>query len=113
MSYKILVLPGDGIGVECMAEVQKIMNWFKDNQNIAFDVEQDDIGGAAYERYGSPFADETLKKALAADAVLLGAVGGPQWDNVDYDKRPGPGFDPRVERKNLGGFSDTPTPMFT
>lgn len=104
MSYKILVLPGDGIGKECMAEVQKIMGWFKESQNIAFDVEQDDIGGTAYDKYGTPFADETLKKALAADAVLLGAVGGPQWDDVDYDKRPEAGL--LKIRKEMGLFAN-------
>lgn len=104
MSYKILVLPGDGIGIECMAEVQKIMNWFKKKQNVAFDVEYDDIGGTAYERYGMPFADETLQKALKADAVLLGAVGGPQWDNVDYDKRPEAGL--LKIRKEMGLFAN-------
>ncbi len=104
MSYKILVLPGDGIGAECMAEVQKIMDWFKSEQNIAFDITLDDIGGAAYERYGTPFADETLQKALDADAVLLGAVGGPQWDNVDYDKRPEAGL--LKIRKEMGLFAN-------
>lgn len=104
MAYKILVLPGDGIGQECMAEVQKIMNWFKDNKNIAFEVETDDIGGSAYDKYGTPFADETLKKALAADAVLLGAVGGPKWDNVAYDKRPEAGL--LKIRKEMGLFAN-------
>ncbi len=104
MSYKILVLPGDGIGAECMAEVQKIMGWFKENHNLDFDVEVDDIGGAAYERYGTPLADETLHKARKADAVLLGAVGGPQWDNVDYDKRPEAGL--LKIRKEMGLFAN-------
>ncbi|MFV0431622.1 MAG: 3-isopropylmalate dehydrogenase [Alphaproteobacteria bacterium] len=104
MTYKILVLPGDGIGQECMSEVQKIMQWFKENRNISFEIQSDDIGGAAYDRYGTPFADETLQKALDADAVLLGAVGGPKWDNVDYDKRPEAGL--LKIRKEMGLFAN-------
>lgn len=92
-TFNIVMLPGDGIGPEAMSEVKKVMSWFEDNSDLSFSVYEDDIGGAAYERYGVPLADNTLAKAQDADCVLLGAVGGPRWDGkVDYDKRPEAGL---------------------
>lgn len=86
--YKILVLPGDGIGHEVMQPVAKIIGFLKDKKGARFDVANDDVGGAAYDRYGTSLDDSTLAKAKEADAVMLGAVGGPKWDKVDYTKRP-------------------------
>jgi 3-isopropylmalate dehydrogenase len=87
-SAKLLILPGDGIGPEVMAEVRKIIDWFNANRATGFEVEEDLVGGCAYDVHGTPLSDETMAKAQAADAVLLGAVGGPQWDNLDFSLKP-------------------------
>ncbi len=84
----ILILPGDGIGPEIMAEVMKVINWYDDKIGLKFDVSHDVVGGAAYDKYGAPLADETLAKAQEVDAVLLGAVGGPKYDNLDFSIKP-------------------------
>ena len=80
----ILILPGDGIGPEVMAEVRKIISWYGDNRDLAFDVSEDLVGGAAYDAHGTPLHDGTMAKAQEVDAVLLGAVGGPKYDNLDF-----------------------------
>ncbi|WP_293574653.1 3-isopropylmalate dehydrogenase [Phaeobacter sp.] len=84
----ILILPGDGIGPEVMAEVRKIINWFGEKRDLTFDVSEDLVGGAAYDVHGTPLADETMDKAEAVDAVLLGAVGGPKYDDLDFSVKP-------------------------
>lgn len=84
----LLILPGDGIGPEVMAEVRKIITWFGDNRGLQFDVSEDLVGGAAYDAHGAPLSDETMAKALEADAVLLGAVGGPKYDDLDFSLKP-------------------------
>ena len=84
----ILILPGDGIGPEVMAEVRKIISWFGDKRGLQFDVSEDLVGGAAYDKHGKPLADETMAKAQDVDAVLLGAVGGPAYDNLDFSVKP-------------------------
>ncbi len=89
---KLLLLPGDGIGPEVMNEVEKLIAWINANTGHKFETEKDFIGGCAYDAYGHPFADETLAKARKVDAIIMGAVGGPQWDNVDYAKRPEAGL---------------------
>ena len=104
MSKKILVLPGDGIGPEIIAEAVKVLETAAEKFGIALVLEQDDLGGAAYERYGTPLADETLARARAADAVLLGAVGGPQWDTIDPALRPERGL--LKIRSQLGLFAN-------
>ncbi len=88
MSKKILVLPGDGIGPEIVAEALKVLEVLRRDYDLAVEVEQGLIGGAAYEAAGKPLPDETLALARAADAVLLGAVGGPQWDRIEWSLRP-------------------------
>ena len=88
MSKQILILPGDGIGPEIMAEAVKVLNLANDKYNLGFELSFDDLGGAAIDRYGVPLADETLDRAKAADAILLGAVGGPKWDAIDPAIRP-------------------------
>ena len=105
MSYKILVLPGDGIGDEIMSstiDVLKALEKKLDKQ--LFNFEYDLIGGCAYDKYGEPLTDETLKKALEADAVLLGAVGGPKWDNLPMEKRPEKGL--LKIRKEMGLYAN-------
>ncbi|MCA3453496.1 MAG: 3-isopropylmalate dehydrogenase [Rhodobacter sp.] len=84
----LLILPGDGIGPEVMAEVNKIIGWFGAKRGIHFDVTEDLVGGAAYDVHGVPLSDATMAKAMAVDAVLLGAVGGPKYDVLDFSVKP-------------------------
>ena len=104
MSKQILILPGDGIGPEIMAEAVKVLNLANDKFGLGYELSFDDLGGAAYDRYGSPLADETLERARAADAVLLGAVGGPKWDTIDPALRPERGL--LKIRSELGLFGN-------
>ncbi len=85
---KILLLPGDGIGPEVMAEVEKIIKWFNSKKFLDFEIDKDLVGGAAYDKHGSPITDEAFYKAQESAAVILGAVGGPKWDNLDFSKKP-------------------------
>ena len=84
----LLILPGDGIGPEVMTEVRKVIDWFGAKRGLAFDVSEDLVGGAAYDAHGTPLTDETMARAQAADAVLLGAVGGPKYDDLDFSVKP-------------------------
>ena len=84
----LLILPGDGIGPEVMAEVERVIAWFGDKRDLSFDVETDLVGGAAYDAHGTPLHDDTMAKAHDADAVLLGAVGGPAYDDLDFSVKP-------------------------
>ena len=84
----LLILPGDGIGVEVMEEVRKVIEWFGVNRDLKFDVSEDLVGGAAYDAHGTPLTDVTMEKAQQVDAVLLGAVGGPAYDNLDFSLKP-------------------------
>ncbi len=85
---KLLFLPGDGIGPEVVGEVGKVADWFERHQALGFDIEHDLVGGAAIDAHGAPLADATLDKAMNADAVLLGAVGGPKWDDLPFAQKP-------------------------
>ena len=85
---KILLLPGDGIGPEVIAEVKKIIEWFNANKSLDFEIDEDLVGGAAYDKHGSPITDEAFYKAQESAAVILGAVGGPKWDNLEFSKKP-------------------------
>ncbi len=85
---KILLLPGDGIGPEVIDEVKKIINWLNKNRSLDFEIDEDLVGGAAYDKHGTPITDEVFYKALESEAVILGAVGGPKWDNLDFSKKP-------------------------
>ncbi len=84
----LLILPGDGIGPEVMAEVRRIIDWYGEKRDLQFEVSEDLAGGCAYDKYGTPLADHTMAKAQDVDAVLLGAVGGPQYDNLDFSVKP-------------------------
>ena len=85
---KILLLPGDGIGPEVIREVRKIIEWFNKNKSLDFIIEEGLVGGASYEKYKNPITDEVFYKALESEAVILGAVGGPKYDNLEFSKRP-------------------------
>ena len=89
---KLLVLAGDGIGPEVMSEVYRVVEWMAKSRSVSFDVIEGLVGGAAYDAHGSALSDETLADAMSVDAVLLGAVGGPKWDNVARDHRPEAGL---------------------
>lgn len=85
---KILSLPGDGIGPEVMRQVGRVIDWFDKRRIASFDVTEDLVGGAAFDKHGTPLTDATMKKALDSDAVLFGAVGGPKWDNLPFAQKP-------------------------
>ena len=84
----ILVLPGDGIGPEVCNEAIKVINHLNDIYKLDILIEEFAVGGSAYEEFGNPLPEDTMKAAKEADAILLGAVGGPKWDNIDYELRP-------------------------
>ncbi len=102
-THSLLLLPGDGIGPEVMAETKKIIAALG-RRGIHFAIEEDLVGGAAFDAHGEAVSDATMKKALAADAVLFGAVGGPKWAKAPYDKRPEAGL--LRLRKDLGLFAN-------
>ncbi|GFE64652.1 3-isopropylmalate dehydrogenase [Litoreibacter roseus] len=87
-NLSLLILPGDGIGPEVMTQVERVIDWLGDQRGLKFDVSRDLVGGAAYDEHGVPLADETMAKAQEVDAVLLGAVGGPAYDNLDFSVKP-------------------------
>ena len=91
-SFDLLLLPGDGIGPEVMAEVSGVVEWLNAHRGAAFNLETDLVGGCAYDAHGDAISDATMDKAMKADAVLLGAVGGPKWDAVPYARRPEAGL---------------------
>jgi len=103
-TFNLLLLPGDGIGPEVMAEVTRVAQWFTSQGATGFNIEEDLVGGCAYDAHGEAISDAAMDRAMAADAVLLGAVGGPKWDGVAYDKRPEAGL--LRLRKDMGLFAN-------
>ena len=85
---KLLLLPGDGIGPEVITEVKKVILWLNKNKSLDFIIEEDLVGGASYDKHKKPITDEVFYKALESEAVILGAVGGPKYDNLEFSKRP-------------------------
>ena len=85
---KILLLPGDGIGPEVIMEVRKILEWLNKNKSLDFEIDEGLVGGISYDKYKNPITDEVFYKALESEAVILGAVGGPKWDNLEFAKKP-------------------------
>ena len=85
---KILLLPGDGIGPEVVKEVKKILEWFNTNKSLDFSFDEELIGGASIDVNEIPITDEVFYKSLQADAVILGACGGPKWDKLEFSKKP-------------------------
>jgi 3-isopropylmalate dehydrogenase len=100
----ILLLPGDGIGPEVVRETEKVIRWYSENGPVKFTTSSALIGGSAYDAVGTPFPDDTLAQAKKADAILLGAVGGPKWESLEYSKRPERGL--LGLRKELGLFAN-------
>ncbi|HVY00350.1 MAG TPA: 3-isopropylmalate dehydrogenase, partial [Pseudorhodoplanes sp.] len=90
--HKLLLLPGDGIGPEVMAEVKKLIAWMNARKMGSFEIEEGLVGGACYDAHKVSITDETMDRAKAADAVIFGSVGGPKWDGVPYDVRPEAGL---------------------
>ena len=85
---KILLLPGDGIGPEVIGEVKKIVTWFNKKKSMDFEIDEDLAGGCSYDKHGTPITDEVFYKALESSFVMLGAVGGPKWDKLEFSKKP-------------------------
>ena len=86
--YNLLILAGDGIGPEVMKEVKEVISWFKDRRGLEFGVTEDLVGGIAYDNYGTPLHDKTLKLAFDTDAILLGAAGAPKYDDLPFEVKP-------------------------
>jgi 3-isopropylmalate dehydrogenase len=101
---KVLMLPGDGIGPEVMRQVQRVMDWMAKKRSVNFEITEGLIGGASIDAHNNPLTDETLADAMAADAVLLGAVGGPKWDDMPFDIKPERGL--LKIRKEMGLFAN-------
>ncbi|MES9876170.1 MAG: 3-isopropylmalate dehydrogenase [Candidatus Sedimenticola sp. 6PFRAG1] len=104
MSKNILVLPGDGIGQEIVAEAVKVLACLRDDYGLDIDMDEALIGGTAYDAAGTPLPEATLDLAKESDAILLGAVGGTQWESLDYSVRPERGL--LGLRKELGLFAN-------
>jgi 3-isopropylmalate dehydrogenase len=104
MAQKLFLLPGDGIGTEIMKEVEKLIAWINGEQLGDFTIDTGLVGGSAFDKHGEAISEEDMQKALAADAVIFGAVGGPKWDKVPYEKRPEAGL--LRLRKDLGLFAN-------
>jgi len=85
---KFLLLAGDGVGPEVIEEVKKIIQWFNSIKSLDFEIEEGLAGGVSYDKHGTPITDEVFYKALESEAVILGAVGGPKWDNLEFSKKP-------------------------
>ncbi|CAD7024007.1 3-isopropylmalate dehydrogenase [Pseudorhizobium halotolerans] len=92
MTKSLFLLPGDGIGPEAMGEVRKIIAYMNSEQGAGFETDEGLVGGCAYDAHGSAISEGDMAKAMNADAVLFGAVGGPKWDEVPYEVRPEAGL---------------------
>ncbi len=90
--YKIAVIPGDGIGPEIVKAGIKVLNKIAEKYNHQFEYEEVFMGGCAIDKFGEPLPDKELEKCLKSDSIILGAVGGPKWDNVETQKRPEKGL---------------------
>ena len=85
---KLLMLPGDGIGPEVMRQVRRVIDWLAKGRRASFDVAEGLVGGCSIDAHGTPLTDNAMADAMASDAVLLGAVGGPKWDSLPFEKKP-------------------------
>src|ERR671933_495875 len=91
-THQLLLLPGDGIGPEVMAEVKRLIAWMNAHGLGDFETEEALVGGGCYDAHGVAVTNETVAKARAADAIIFGSVGGPKWDAVPYQHRPEAGL---------------------
>src|SRR5271170_1169068 len=103
-TFRLLLLAGDGIGPEVMAEVKRLLSFYAKADVAEFQIEEGLVGGASYDAHKVAITDDTMAKAQAADAVIFGAVGGPQWDKVPFEARPEAGL--LRLRKELGLFAN-------
>src|ERR1700734_1001014 len=103
-TFNLLLLAGDGIGPEVMAEVKRLLGFYAKKGVANFHTEEGLVGGAAYDAHKAAITDATMAKAHAADAVIFGAVGGPKWDKVPFEARPEAGL--LRLRKDLGLFAN-------
>ena len=88
MTKNILILPGDGIGQEVSSSMKEVLHYLIEEESLDFKITERNVGGSSYDEFGTPLTEETLKIAKDSDAILFGAVGGPQWDNLEWDNRP-------------------------
>lgn len=88
MTKQILILPGDGIGQEVTSSMVEVLQYLISEQSLDFKISERKVGGSSYDEFGKPLTEETLEIAKKSDAILFGAVGGPQWDNLVWDVRP-------------------------
>ena len=103
-TFNLLLLAGDGIGPEVMAEVKRLLAFYAKTGVADFRTEEGLVGGAAYDAHAVSITEETMAKAHACDAVIFGAVGGPKWDKVPFEARPEAGL--LRLRKDLGLFAN-------
>src|ERR1700750_3143368 len=103
-THKLLLLPGDGIGPEVMAEVKRLIDWLNAKGIASFETEQGLVGGSAYDAHKVSITDDTMAMAKSADAIIFGSVGAPKWDSVPYEVRPEAGL--LRLRKDLGLFGN-------
>jgi len=104
MTKQILILPGDGIGQEVTSSMVEVLQYLISEQSLDFKISERKVGGSSYDEFGKPLTKETLEIAKKSDAILFGAVGGPQWDNLDWDLRPEQAL--LGLRKSLGLFAN-------
>src|SRR6201994_4194009 len=109
-THKLLLLPGDGIGPEVMAEVKRLIDWLDAKGIAKFETEKGFFGGPAYDAHKVAISEADMAKAKAADAIIFGAVGGPKWDSVPYEARPEAGL--LRLRKDLGLFANLRAAVF-
>ena len=104
MTKKILILPGDGIGPEIVAQAEKVLAFFIEERGVKLELEHGLLGGCAVDAAGVPLPEETLAKAKESDAILLGSVGGPKWETIERSLRPERGL--LAIRAGLGLFAN-------
>src|SRR5438046_4045946 len=103
-THKLLLLPGDGIGPEVMGEVQRLIDWLNKQGIASCETEQGLVGGSAYDAHKVSITEAPMAQAKAAEAIIFGSLGGPQWDSVPYEARPEAGL--LRLRKELGLFAN-------
>src|SRR5476649_1550596 len=85
--HRVLILAGDGIGPEVLAEVRRVAEWFREKRNLRIDLREELFGLSSWKRYGTLMRDETWQEILASDAILFGAIGSPDYDKIPVEAR--------------------------